>query len=175
MLLVSAGSQPNDTLFRNIKKNKFNKIKVNSFLETSFNNVYAIGDCCYFDYFSKEIRLESIQNATDQAKTVAKNIVGMKKKYNFVPWFWSDQFKIKLQIVGLADLNSNIDVITLGSKQNSKFSNFIFESDRLQAVESINSPGHHLIMKNNWKKRKFLTKDKLKSDLDLKNFFNSLP
>ncbi len=175
MVLISAGSQPNDLLFKNIKINEFNKIKVNSFLETNIDDIYAIGDCCFFDYYSKEVRLESIQNATDQAKTVAKNILGMKKKYNFVPWFWSDQFNIKLQIVGLLDLNSNIEIKVLGSQENSKFSNFIFSDNQLLAVESINSPGHHLIMKNNWEKRYSLTKDKFESDLNLKNFFNSLP
>ncbi len=174
MVLISAGSYPNDLLFKNIKINEFNKIKVNSFLETNVNDIYAIGDCCFFDYYSKEVRLESIQNATDQAKTVAKNILGMKEQYNFVPWFWSDQLNIKLQIVGLLDLNSNIDIKILGSKESSKFSNFIFEDDQLKAVESINSPGHHLIVKNNWKKRNFLTKDKFESDFNLKNFFNSL-
>ena len=175
MVLISAGSQPNDILFKNIKVNEFNKIKVNSFLETNIDNIYAIGDCCFFDYYSKEVRLESIQNATDQAKTVAKNIVGMKKQYNFVPWFWSDQLNIKLQIVGLLDKDKNIDIKVLGSKKSSKFSNFIFVGNNLEAVESINSPGHHLIMKNNWEKRNFLTKDKFESDLNLKDFFNSLP
>ena len=174
MVLISAGSQPNDLLFKSIKVNEFNKIKVNSFLETNIDDIYAIGDCCFFDYYSKEIRLESIQNATDQAKTVAKNILGLKEQYNFVPWFWSDQLNIKLQIVGLLDLNSNIEIKVLGSQESSKFSNFIFVDNQLQAVESINSPGHHLIMKSNWEKRHLLKKDLFTSDLNLKNFFNSL-
>ena len=174
MVLISAGSQPNDLLFKSIKVNEFNKIKVNSFLETNIDDIYAIGDCCFFDYNSKEVRLESIQNATDQAKTVAKNILGMKEQYNFVPWFWSDQLNIKLQIVGLLDLNSNIETKIIGSQESSKFSNFIFADNQLQAVESINSPGHHLIMKNNWGKRHLLKKDHLTSDFNLKNFFNSL-
>ena len=174
MVLISAGSQPNDLLFKSIKVNEFNKIKVNSFLETNIDDIYAIGDCCFFDYYSKEVRLESIQNATDQAKTVAKNILGMKEQYNFVPWFWSDQLNIKLQIVGLLDFNSNIETKIIGSQENSKFSNFIFADNQLQAVESINSPGHHLIMKNNWGKRHLLKKDHLTSDFNLKNFFNSL-
>ena len=174
MVLISAGSQPNDLLFKSIKVNEFNKIKVNSFLETNIDDIYAIGDCCFFDYYSKEVRLESIQNATDQAKTVAKNILGMKELYNFVPWFWSDQLNIKLQIVGLLDLNSNIETKIIGSQESSKFSNFIFADNQLQAVESINSPGHHLIMKNNWGKRHLLKKDHLTSDFNLKNFFNSL-
>ena len=174
MVLISAGSQPNDLLFKSIKVNEFNKIKVNSFLETNIDDIYAIGDCCFFDYYSKEVRLESIQNATDQAKTVAKNILGMKELYNFVPWFWSDQLNIKLQIVGLLDLNSNIETKIIGSQESSKFSNFIFADNQLQAVESNNSPGHHLIMKNNWGKRHLLKKDHLTSDFNLKNFFNSL-
>ena len=174
MVLISAGSQPNDLLFKSIKVNEFNKIKVNSFLETNIDDIYAIGDCCFFDYYSKEVRLESIQNATDQAKTVAKNILGMKKQYNFVPWFWSDQLNIKLQIVGLLDLNSNIEIKVLGSQENSKFSNFIFVDNHMQAVESINSPGHHLIMKSNWGKKHLLKKDLFTSDLNLKSFFNSL-
>ena len=174
MVLISAGSKPNDLLFKSIKVNEFNKIKVNSFLETNIDDIYAIGDCCFFDYYSKEVRLESIQNATDQAKTVAKNILGMKEQYNFVPWFWSDQLNIKLQIVGLLDLNSNIEIKVLGSQESSKFSNFIFVDNQLRAVESINSPGHHLIIKSNWEKRHLLKKDLFTSDLNLKNFFNSL-
>ncbi len=174
MVLISAGSQPNDFLFKNIKVNEFNKIKVNSYLETTIDDIYAIGDCCFFDYYSKEVRLESIQNATDQAKTVAKNILGMKEQYNFVPWFWSDQLNLKLQIVGLLDLNSNTEMKVLGSQESSKFSNFIFVDNQLQAVESINSPGHHLIMKTNWGKRHLLKKDLLTNDFNLKNFFNSL-
>ena len=174
MVLISAGSQPNDLLFKSIKVNEFNKIKVNSFLETNIDDIYAIGDCCFFDYYSKEVRLESIQNATDQAKTVAKNILGLKEQYNFVPWFWSDQLNIKLQIVGLVDLNSKIEIKVLGSQESSKFSNFIFVDNQLEAVESINSPGHHLIMKSNWEKRHLLKKDLFTSDLNLKNFFNSL-
>ena len=62
----------------------------------------------------------------------------------------------------------------LGSQESSKFSNFIFVNNQLQAVESINSPGHHLIMKSNWGKRHLLKKELLTSDFNLKNFFNSL-
>ena len=98
----------------------------------------------------------------------------MKEQYYFVPWFWSDQLNIKLQIVGLLDLNSNIETKIIGSQESSKFSNFIFAENQLQAVESINSPGHHLIMKSNWEKRHLLKKDLFTSDLNLKNFFNSL-
>ena len=107
-------------------------------------------------------------------RQLQKNILGLKEKYNFVPWFWSDQLNIKLQIVGLLDLNSNIGTKIIGSQENSKFSNFIFLDNQLQAVESINSPGHHLIMKSNWEKRHLLKRDLLTSDFNLKDFFNSL-
>ena len=161
---------------KSYKVNEFNKIKVNSFLETNINDIYAIGDCCFFDYFSKEIRLESIQNATDQAKTVANNIIGNKKKYNFVPWFWSDQLNIKLQIVGLVDFNADIDldIKILGSEENSKFSYFIFVNDQLRAVESINNPGHHLILKNNYHNWKFVNKNLINNELNLKELFDKI-
>ena len=93
---------------------------------------------------------------------------------NLQALLFEDQLNIKLQIVGLVDLNSNIEIKVLGSQESSKFSNFIFVDDQLQAVESINSPGHHLIMKSNWEKRHLLKKDLFTSDLNLKNFFNSL-
>ena len=70
--------------------------------------------------------------------------------------------------------NSNIEMKVLGSQENSKFSNFIFVDNQLQAVESINSPGHHLIMKSNWGKWHLLKKDLLTSDFNLKYFFDSL-
>jgi len=145
MVLISAGSQPNDLLFKSIKVNEFNKIKVNSFLETNIDDIYAIGDCCFFDYYSKEVRLESIQNATDQAKTVAKNILGMKEQYNFVPWFWSDQYDLKLQMVGISRNFDEVHII--GSTEDAEFLACYGKEGSLIAVDSVNMSKPFMLMK----------------------------
>ncbi len=175
LILISAGSRPDDKLFKLFDQdNGENRIKVNQYLETKYNDIYAIGDCCFFDFLSETVRFESIQNAVDQAKLVALNLLNVNKKYSFTPWFWSDQFNVKLQIVGYFNQNDRSEIKTLGSLENSKFTNFIFNNEKLKSVETINNPGHHIILKNNYDKWEFLRKDMLEENFDFKKFFNSL-
>ena len=87
-------------------------------------------------------RIESVQNAVDQAKCVAAAIVGRSENYRAVPWFWTDQFDIKLQMAGLSGGCSQ--VVTRGVPESRKFSLFYFRDGRLAAVDSVNRPGDHL-------------------------------
>jgi 3-phenylpropionate/trans-cinnamate dioxygenase ferredoxin reductase subunit len=88
------------------------------------------------------VRIESVQNAVDQAKCVAAAIVGHAEDYRVVPWFWTDQFDIKLQMAGLSTGHSR--VVMRGEPESRKFSVFYFRDGRLAAVDSVNRPGDHL-------------------------------
>lgn len=80
-------------------------IKVNEFAQTSDPDIYAAGDCSNHpsSVYQRTIRLESVQNANDQARIAAANICGRQVEYDVVPWFWSDQYNIKLQMTGLSE------------------------------------------------------------------------
>src|SRR6185295_12766189 len=86
--------------------------------------------------------LESVQNAIDQGKTVADAIVGDDKPYTAIPWFWSDQYDIKLQIVGLTQ--GYDDTVTLGDVGASRFSVLYFRGGSLIGIDSVNKPADHI-------------------------------
>ncbi|MCO6185451.1 FAD-dependent oxidoreductase [Rhizobium sp. L1K21] len=112
---------------------------------TSDPHIYAAGDCVLYHHpFAGEpVRLESVQNAIDQAKSVAAAISGTPQPYHAVPWFWSDQFDIKLQIAGLST-GTDTHVVR-GNVDEDKFSIFHFRNGDLRAVDSINSAGDHMV------------------------------
>lgn len=107
-------------------------------------NVWAAGDCASFPYHGRRIRLESVPNAIDQAECVAGNILGAEKDYIAKPWFWSDQYDVKLQIAGL---NTGYDrVITRGSDTDS-VSFWYYKGDQLLAVDAMNDPRGYMVGK----------------------------
>lgn len=111
-----------------------NGVYVDCLGRTSVAGVWAAGDCASFEFDGGHTRLESVQNAIDQGETVADDMVGLGKPYRPVPWFWSDQYDLKLQIVGL---NRGYDkVIELVSDRGK--SNWYFGSQRLLAVDALN-------------------------------------
>jgi 3-phenylpropionate/trans-cinnamate dioxygenase ferredoxin reductase subunit len=83
-----------------------------------------------------------VQNAVDQAKCIAAAILGRGEPYRAVPWFWTDQFDVKLQMAGLSRGYSQ--AVTRGDPESRKFSIFYFRDGRLAAVDSVNRPGEHL-------------------------------
>ncbi|GAA3316857.1 hypothetical protein GCM10020331_014100 [Ectobacillus funiculus] len=83
-----------------------NGIRVNEMLQTSDPNIFAAGDCCFFPhplYGGKRIRLEAWRNAQDQGMCAARNMLDSSESYAAVPWFWSDQYDLMLQVAGLPD------------------------------------------------------------------------
>jgi 3-phenylpropionate/trans-cinnamate dioxygenase ferredoxin reductase subunit len=89
------------------------------------------------------VRLESVQNAVDQAACVAKAIAGHRAPYGAVPWFWTDQYDIHLQMAGLP---AGFDhVVTRGDPESRKFSVFYYRAGKLSAVDSINRPADHML------------------------------
>lgn len=117
-----------------------NGVEVDEFCRTSLSNIYAIGDCAaHVNSFGdgRVLRLESVQNATDQASVVARDIMGQKKPYASVPWFWSNQYDLKLQTVGL---NIGYDQIVLrGTPSRRSFSVVYLREGRVIALDCINA------------------------------------
>jgi 3-phenylpropionate/trans-cinnamate dioxygenase ferredoxin reductase subunit len=118
---------------------------VDSALLTSDPAISALGDCAAFPcvYAAGLTRLESVQNAVDQARTIAARLTGDSQPYSALPWFWSNQGAARLQIAGLS---AGYDVpVIRGDAGQHKFSVFLYRGDRLLAVESVNSPADHML------------------------------
>ena len=111
---------------------------------TSAPNVWAAGDCASFPYQGGRIRLESVPNAIDQAECVAENIMGAGKDYAAKPWFWSDQYDVKLQIAGL---NTGYDTVVARRGEGQTASFWYYAGDRLLAVDAMNDPRAYMIGK----------------------------
>ena len=120
-----------------------NGIKVDAHGRTSDPHIWAAGDCASFPYRDTRIRLESVPNAIDQAEVVAENIMGAAKDYVAKPWFWSDQYDVKLQIAGL---NTGYDrVVTRRTGDAVSF--WYFAGATLLAVDAANDPRGYMIGK----------------------------
>lgn len=119
-------------------------VSVDDRLRTSDPNVSAIGDCAYHPniWAGGAARLESVQNATDGARVVAKRLAGGDMTYTALPWFWSDQGDLKLQIAGL--LRDADTFVVRGDPGARAFSVFAFAGATLRAVESVNRGGDHM-------------------------------
>jgi 3-phenylpropionate/trans-cinnamate dioxygenase ferredoxin reductase subunit len=105
IVLVAVGLVPNVELAQSAGLSMGNGIKVNEFCQTSDPDIFAVGDCTEFPLPFLEgarTRLESVPNAVEQARTAASFITGAPRPYNLVPWFWSDQYNLKRQSVGLS-------------------------------------------------------------------------
>ncbi|MFD1212456.1 NAD(P)/FAD-dependent oxidoreductase [Arthrobacter sp. GCM10027362] len=125
-----------------------NGIAVDAHLRTADEDIYALGDCASYPqaHAGARMRLESVQNATDQARHLAKTLLGTHGPgdagYAELPWFWSTQGKLKLQIAGLSAPGD--ETVLRGDPEAGKFSVFCFRDRVLAAVESVNQPGDHL-------------------------------
>ena len=120
-----------------------NGIKVDAQGRSSDPNIWAAGDCASFPFQGDRIRLESVPNAIDQAEVVAENIMGAGKDYVAKPWFWSDQYDVKLQIAGL---NTGYDRV-IARESGSATSFWYYAGDRLLAVDAMNDPRGYMIGK----------------------------
>ena len=110
LVIVGVGITPGDALAAGAGLTINNGIETDAHGRTSDPSIWAAGDCASFPWQGGRIRLESVQNAIDQAELVAENIMGAGKDYVPMPWFWSDQYDVKLQIAGL---NTGYDKIAM--------------------------------------------------------------
>ena len=117
-----------------------NGVDIDSFCRTTIDDIYAIGDCAsHANPFADNavLRLESVQNANDMASCAAKAIMGDKQDYNAVPWFWSNQYDLKLQTVGIS--NGYDSTVLRGDPATSKFSVVYLKEGRVIALDCVNS------------------------------------
>jgi len=147
LVIVGVGVTAEDRLARDCGLACGNGIVVDAGLATADPAISAIGDCADFPNAALgfRTRLESVQNAVDQAKCVAARLVGRPKPYDALAWFWSDQGDLKLMIAGLAH---EVDAwVVRGDPATRSFSAFGFRGGRLAVVESVNRAGDHAAAK----------------------------
>ena len=144
LVLVGIGIVPETALAQAAGVTLDNGIAVDAQLLTSDPNISAIGDCASFPDAAtgKRIRLESVQNAVDQGRCVAARIVGKPSAYAALPWFWSDQRDLKLQMVGLTAGCER--TVVRGDLAGRAFSVFCFNGDQLIGIESVNRAADHM-------------------------------
>jgi 3-phenylpropionate/trans-cinnamate dioxygenase ferredoxin reductase subunit len=144
LVIVGVGVEPNCELAQEAQLAVSNGIVVDRYLLTDDAAISAIGDCALYPsaFYPHPVRVESVQNAVDQARCVAARLAGKPAPYHKVPWFWSDQGAYKLQIAGIASETDS--AVVRGDMASGKFSVFRFRDRRLSGVESVNQPGEHL-------------------------------
>nr|WP_249406368.1 FAD-dependent oxidoreductase [Rhizobium sp. CFBP 13726] len=135
-VIVGIGVTPNDRLAQQCGLDVGNGILVDDYARTSDPAIFAMGDCAMLPWKGTNIRLESVQNAVDQAESVAATLTGSAEPYEAKPWFWSDQYDVKLQIAGF-NLGYDETVMRPGSREGS-VSIWYFREGRLIAVDAIN-------------------------------------
>jgi 3-phenylpropionate/trans-cinnamate dioxygenase ferredoxin reductase subunit len=171
MVIIGAGIIPNVELADQAGVFCDNGILVDEFGQTNYKNVYACGDCTSHPnkLLNKQLRLESVHNAMEQSKTVAFSALAKTLEYNQVPWFWSDQYDHKLQIVGLSGEHDN--VFMRGNTKDQKFMLFYTKDNQLIAVDAVNSPKEFLICR-----KLVANKVKIKSEMisDINTNLNDL-
>jgi 3-phenylpropionate/trans-cinnamate dioxygenase ferredoxin reductase subunit len=145
LVIVGIGVIPNLELAEAAGITTSNGICVDAQMRTSQPQILSIGDVASYRHWftGNNVRLESVQNATDQARLAARTIVGHADAYVAVPWFWSDIGDMKLQMVGLTAGADNC--VAVGEPNENKFSIYHFAGERLVAIESVNRPADHMM------------------------------
>ncbi|MCL5246283.1 FAD-dependent oxidoreductase [Cellulophaga sp. 20_2_10] len=140
IVIVGVGIRVNTELADTVGLEIEQGIKVNEFSQTNDENIYAIGDCTfhYNPHYKRYLRLESVQNAVDQSKVAAASICDKDLIYDTIPWFWSDQYDVKLQMVGLSNGYNDV-IVRKEETENTSFSVWYFKDDALLAVDAINN------------------------------------
>ena len=144
LVVFGIGVIPNVKLASEAGLDIDNGIRVDANLLTSDPAISAIGDAASFPshFLERHIRLESVQNAVDQARNVAARLVGKSAPYAALPWFWTDQRDMKLQIVGLHDGYDS--TVVLGSGETKQMTVLCFRHKQVVAVETLNRPADHM-------------------------------
>ena len=148
LVLIGVGIVPNIALAEQAGLAIDNGLVVDQHAQTSDQHIYGAGDCTDHPstLYQRNLRLESVQNANDQARVAASNICGIDTVYDALPWFWSDQFDIKLQIAGL---NTGYDTTLVRGELGGAdgFVIFYFKDHRLIAADCVNRPKEFMVCK----------------------------
>ena len=148
VVVVGIGILPNEELAAATGLKTNDGIVVDEACQSSEPDVFAIGDCTRHPnaIYDRDLRLESVHNALEQAKTAADRLLGGDARYEQVPWFWSDQYEFKLQIAGLSQ--GYDDVVVRGDPDSGSFSCVYLSDGRLLAIDCINAPKDFMQSKN---------------------------
>jgi 3-phenylpropionate/trans-cinnamate dioxygenase ferredoxin reductase subunit len=147
LAIVGIGILPNLELAQVAGLVCSNGIMVDEYSRTSDADVLAVGDCTNHPnaLLGRRVRLESVHNAQEQAKTAAATILGRLEPYAQIPWFWSDQYDLKLQIVGFSSRTEQ--AVIRGEPESRSFAVFFLDAGRLTSVYAINSPREFMLSK----------------------------
>ena len=147
IVILGIGILPNVELAEAAGLAVDNGITVDEYGRTSDPAIYAAGDCSNHPnaHYGCRLRLESVQNAMDQARVVAANIMGEETCYDALPWFWSDQYDLKLQMVGISQ--GYDEVVVRGNPDERSFSVFYLKGGELIAVDAISRPKDFMMAK----------------------------
>ncbi|MGR3802982.1 NAD(P)/FAD-dependent oxidoreductase [Marinibacterium profundimaris] len=144
MVVVGVGIAPATALAEAAGLDIDNGIRTDAHGRTSDPSIWAAGDCCSFPYHGERLRLESVPNAIDQAEVVAQNMLGAGIDYVATPWFWSDQYDVKLQIAGL---NRGYDQVVERRTDDKVVSFWYYHDGQLIAVDAMNDPRAYMVGK----------------------------
>lgn len=161
LCIVGIGIVPNTELAEAAGLEIDDGIVVDDMCRTLDPDIYAIGDCTLHpnSIYGRRLRLESVHNALEQAKTAASNICGTETHYSQVPWFWSDQYDLKLQIAGLSQ--GYDQTVLRGDPDSNSFACLYLKAGSLIAVDAINSPREFMQSKALIASRAVIAPDKL--------------
>lgn len=140
MVIVGVGILPAVEPLAEAGAASSNGVEVDEYCRTSLPDVYAVGDCAAHESrfaADQRIRVESVQNANDQATIAAKHIVGLAEPYGAVPWFWSNQYDLKLQTVGLSI--GHDDAVLRGDPATRSFSVVYLRAGHVIALDCVNA------------------------------------
>ncbi|TIQ31100.1 MAG: NAD(P)/FAD-dependent oxidoreductase [Mesorhizobium sp.] len=145
MVIIGIGVVPNVELAEAAGIATGNGIRVDQHMRSSIPEILAVGDTASYRHWftGGDVRLESVQNATDQARLAARTILGHAEPFSAVPWFWSDIGDMKLQMVGLTQGGDSH--VVLGEPAENKFSIYHYAGNRLLGIESVNRPADHML------------------------------
>ena len=161
LVIVGIGILPNTEMAEAAGLKTNNGLVVDEHCRTSNEHIFAAGDCTNHPnpILNRRLRLESVPNAMEQGRVAASNMLGGSKSYASMPWFWSDQYDLKLQIAGLP-FEADRQVVR-GDVAAAKFAVFHLKGDLLQAVEAVNAPPEFMAGKQLIAKRTPVSADKL--------------
>ena len=163
-VIFGIGLLPNTELAANAGLVVDNGIVVDEFTRTSDPDIVAAGDCTNHPsaYLGRNLRLESVQNAMEQGRAAAASLMGQSQAYRAIPWFWSDQYDLKLQMVGLSGIADQI--VRRGDPAKRSFALFHFRDGKLLAADTVNRPQEFMLAKKAVAAGTVIDPDKLADD-----------
>jgi len=147
MVIIGVGIEPADELATAAGLDCNNGILVDEYACTKDPRIYAAGDCTNHPnaLLGRRLRLESVQNAVDQARVAAANLCGKQQAYAELPWFWSNQYDLRLQIAGLSQ--DYDELVLRGSPAARTFSVLYLRAGKLVAADTVSAPRDHLALR----------------------------